>query len=847
MEASQKGNGPPRHIQIHRKTMNHDANDDGDDNSDDSRSKTTVSSSSDESSSSDDEDSLEEAEQEADVEIVEINNNGNEKKDDEDDSGDSSSNSVSSSSDESSSSDDEDSLEEAEQEDDVEIVEINNNDNEKKDDHYKAGQASYIRKTEGIERQWINHPMKYFSRKEAIMAFPEALYRMIEYDREAFPYSCIAWCSFPTNSFMIVDPARLERDLLPKLFYNPQEPLTLAAFFNLLDLFGFTRKSVPQINLLVYSHPFFGRQRESWSLRAMFSLYVSRAMQRITNAPASTTGTTYGRSAAGDTVALNSSPVAITVSDVPRSKEPRQLKEAHPEVFKDKARPVIASPKVVIHPVEVTGPNAPRPKEPIVSHGSFPKVLYEMLQYASTSTVSIAALQYGVSWCDQKVHQEQRGSFVITNHKQFVNTLLQKFFPRQSFEKFESNLYLYGFRRIYKTCTYWWHQHFCRQRPYSSMQLSIVNRDEGGKASAAAVSTLSPTSGPEQVSKSKRKTTMSKPHSHTQSPSFSVNEVARASDSKVSTSTPMASSKIAPFGWKGKDRFPEILYKMLDETSSDPNEYGIRWCEPQEHRQGIGSFVVTDPKKVVAKVFPKYFPNQSVYRSFERLLNMWCFVRRGSPKKITYPAYYFHSYFQKGRLDWCHKFLARDVTKFSEVKDRKLGMTINLKHAHLWSQNSEPKALHGKVKELLSSRHGDDNDETGTIESKDASYGHTQSQDCDDDDDSSQFADAEEVTFAEGESHDVDKDALVAVDGGSDDDPPLTTKAVMVHEETNITTMMPPPKKKRRKLRAGKHPTSTTTRLSAFHYSLHHDTAMGHGTRLCWDYSSDNVDLLGIL
>jgi hypothetical protein len=95
--------------------------------------------------------------------------------------------------------------------------------------------------------------------------------------------------------------------------------------------------------------------------------------------------------------------------------------------------------------------------------------------------------------------------------------------------------------------------------------------------------------------------------------------------------------------------FPNKLYQLL-EYSHNPNH---------DHQEIISwdsdgtSFAIRNVEEFMKSLSPKFFPNQSCFRSFERMLNLWGFARRrpAAPRSSKFPKStrycYKHPHFER--------------------------------------------------------------------------------------------------------------------------------------------------------------------------------------------------------
>jgi hypothetical protein len=106
----------------------------------------------------------------------------------------------------------------------------------------------------------------------------------------------------------------------------------------------------------------------------------------------------------------------------------------------------------------------------------------------------------------------------------------------------------------------------------------------------------------------------------------------------------------------GLPAFPWRLHEMLDDAAGAANEHIISWLA------GGQAFRVHDPKVFAQVIMPKYF-KQTLYKSFQRQLNIYGFqpVTNGCNKGA-----YKHDLFVHGKASLC-RFMTR--TKVKSIRD----------------------------------------------------------------------------------------------------------------------------------------------------------------------------------
>jgi hypothetical protein len=142
---------------------------------------------------------------------------------------------------------------------------------------------------------------------------------------------------------------------------------------------------------------------------------------------------------------------------------------------------------------------------------------------------------------------------------------------------------------------------------------------------------------------------------------------------------------------RGGGFFPEKLYNLLEHTTQENLENIISWEEDGR------TFCIHDIDAFVDDLLPKFFPNQSRFRSFERQLNLWGFGRLPDKKgqdraysKSGQPRRFVHPYFQRGDRSKC-KQVVRHTIKGASYQ-ASTGMRINLNIPE-WATHPQEVAL----------------------------------------------------------------------------------------------------------------------------------------------------------
>jgi len=172
--------------------------------------------------------------------------------------------------------------------------------------------------------------------------------------------------------------------------------------------------------------------------------------------------------------------------------------------------------------------------------------------------------------------------------------------------------------------------------------------------------------------------------------------------------------------------FPSKLHRALQEAAEEGNGFILSW-----HSDGKG-FRVHDQKLFVELIMPRYFGRQSKYKSFQRQLNLYGFVRQTDGEDT---GYYRHERFRRDAPELC------TIMKTQKVK----GTTTKHKAARVtplrsWKRNlfdgaitGSPRSKNTSIIRLLfdkpdsSTLDGSENNESGMIRPADQSTKHSQS------------------------------------------------------------------------------------------------------------------------
>lgn len=119
----------------------------------------------------------------------------------------------------------------------------------------------------------------------------------------------------------------------------------------------------------------------------------------------------------------------------------------------------------------------------------------------------------------------------------------------------------------------------------------------------------------------------------------------------------LSSSKL-PFLWK--------LHEMLDDVEKTGDDHIVSWLP---HGKG---FRVHKPKSFVQKIIPHYF-NQSKYKSFQRQLHLYDFVR--TPRGAEAGAY-AHPLFVRGKKSLCRSLTPHKIKGKIPKKDQVVSAPI---------------------------------------------------------------------------------------------------------------------------------------------------------------------------
>jgi hypothetical protein len=97
--------------------------------------------------------------------------------------------------------------------------------------------------------------------------------------------------------------------------------------------------------------------------------------------------------------------------------------------------------------------------------------------------------------------------------------------------------------------------------------------------------------------------------------------------------------------------FPNKLYQLLEFAHSQNLELIVSW------RSDGTSFSIKNEQDFMQQISPRFFPNQSTFRSFERQLNVWGFTRlsSSSSSSSSKTRVFFHPYFHQGKRELCRR------------------------------------------------------------------------------------------------------------------------------------------------------------------------------------------------
>lgn len=130
----------------------------------------------------------------------------------------------------------------------------------------------------------------------------------------------------------------------------------------------------------------------------------------------------------------------------------------------------------------------------------------------------------------------------------------------------------------------------------------------------------------------------------------------------------LSSSKL-PFLWK--------LHEMLDDVEKTGDDHIVSWLHDGK------SFRVHKPKSFVQKIIPYYF-NQSKFKSFQRQLHLYEFVR--TPRGVDAGAY-SHPMFVRGKKSLCLSLSPHKIKNKGKIpsKDNSEGKDSSCKRDHSMS------------------------------------------------------------------------------------------------------------------------------------------------------------------
>jgi hypothetical protein len=283
----------------------------------------------------------------------------------------------------------------------------------------------------------------------------------------------------------------------------------------------------------------------------------------------------------------------------------------------------------------------------------FPWKLHDMLDNAAAD-----GFEDVVSW------QENGRSFRVHKPPRFVEAVMAIYFKQTKYKSFQRQLNLYGFTRINEGPAKGGYRHKYFARGQRSL-CQLISRSSTGDAPAGSepgspclydsvtrtasapdislsadvrrrVSTTGSSVEQPNVKRDTRDTpavSSSSNNSATTETSMDTGEDDRDRDRKMDDTYKALIHKEFQFPWK--------LHEMLDKSAIDAFEHIVSW------QPGELCFKVHDPTKFVQGVMPRFF-KQTKYKSFQRQLNLYGFVRIDEgPNKGAYR----HKCFLKGRKD----------------------------------------------------------------------------------------------------------------------------------------------------------------------------------------------------
>jgi hypothetical protein len=150
------------------------------------------------------------------------------------------------------------------------------------------------------------------------------------------------------------------------------------------------------------------------------------------------------------------------------------------------------------------------------------------------------------------------------------------------------------------------------------------------------------------------------------------------------SSIPVPVAEHAPFC-----NFPNKLHKLLEYAHDQGSENIVSWTPDGT------SFCIHNSEAFMDELAPKFFPSQSSFRSFERMVNIWGFVRpllkefnlfQTTSKKTRL---FHHPYFLRSQPKWC-QHITRQSVKGHYQRRENLVICSNIPD---WAQAQQQQAL----------------------------------------------------------------------------------------------------------------------------------------------------------
>ena len=283
----------------------------------------------------------------------------------------------------------------------------------------------------------------------------------------------------------------------------------------------------------------------------------------------------------------------------------------------------------------LVGPNAPF-RSPTAA---FPLKLHETL-----TVIELAGLSHIIGWLPHG------RSFKIFKQKEFVESILPKYFVMTKKSSFLRQLNLYGFNRLSGLGPdqgSYYHEKFLRGIKFLSRRISRQKVNGNGIRAAG---------NPDMEPSLRDFPTCPPPAAPTRRVAGKVTpEEKDSSDNKTGTSTTTDSAAATgspsvehpPFLQRGNSgphpSFPFKLQRILDKLEAEQDFEVISWLS---HGR---AFLVHNVDRFVAELMPRYF-NQTKYSSFQRQLHMYRFQRITAGRD---KGAYHHPNFQRGSPELC--------------------------------------------------------------------------------------------------------------------------------------------------------------------------------------------------